>query len=52
MLIGFENIEKKLTEQHSQNRLHHAILFSGKNGIGKASFAKNFAKKILQKTEI
>jgi len=48
MLIGFENIKSKLQDSYQQNRLHHAIMLCGKNGIGKASFAKEFALEILQ----
>ncbi len=46
-LIGFDKIKAKLIDSYQQNRLHHAILLNGKSGIGKASFAKEFAFEIL-----
>lgn len=46
-LIGFREIEEKLVKLHNDGRLHHALLISGKSGIGKASFAKEFVQKIL-----
>ncbi len=46
-LIGFDALKVKLQTSYKQNLLHHAILLNGKKGIGKASFAKNFAFEIL-----
>jgi len=48
MLIGFEETKSHLLNSHQNNKLHHAILIHGKKGIGKASFAKEFAAIILQ----
>ncbi len=45
-MIGFESIESTLYSSYNSNKLHHAILLHGKKGIGKASFALNFANKI------
>jgi len=46
-MIGFENISTKWTQLFQVNKLHHAIILSGKKGIGKASFAKEFCTKII-----
>ncbi len=46
-LIGFEKLEEKLTIQLNNNKLPQALLICGQSGIGKASFAKYFANKIL-----
>ncbi|MFZ9181099.1 MAG: AAA family ATPase [Rickettsiales bacterium] len=46
-MIGFENISTKWTNLFQSNKLHHAIILSGKKGIGKASFAKEFCAKII-----
>jgi len=47
-MIGFEIIEQNLKQNFETKKLPHAIIFAGKRGIGKASFAKEFCKKILQ----
>lgn len=46
-MIGFDGIKATLLQQHQNNKLHHALLFHGKKGIGKASFATEFALNIL-----
>jgi len=46
-MIGFEDIEINLSKNFNQQKLHHAIIISGKKGIGKATFAKSFCEKIL-----
>lgn len=46
-MIGFDGIKSTLLRQHQQNKLHHGLLFHGKKGIGKASFAKELALTIL-----
>ena len=46
-LIGFKELEERLTVQINNNKLPQALLICGKSGIGKASFAKYFANKIL-----
>ncbi len=46
-LIGFEEEEKFLLEAWKKNTLHNSWLFSGVEGIGKASLAYKFAKFVL-----
>lgn len=52
MLESFNKIEEKLFSSYQEGTLHHAILISGRNGIGKAEFAKRLATKILSYTNI
>jgi len=47
-MIGFDSIKSNLLNNYHQHKLHHAILFHGKKGIGKASFAREFALEILR----
>jgi DNA polymerase III gamma/tau subunit len=47
-LIGFGSIKSALLDSYNHQKLHHAILLNGKKGIGKSSFAKEFALKILR----
>ncbi len=47
MLIGFEAIKSTILESYKNNKLHHATLFYGKKGIGKATFVKALALEIL-----
>lgn len=47
MLIGFDQVKSSLGNSFQNQKLHHAILLSGKKGVGKASFAKEFCTKIL-----
>jgi len=51
-LIGFDSIKSTLLASYQNNKLHHAILFYGKKGVGKATFAKHFALEILQQTNV
>ncbi len=46
-LIGFDKIKTDFLSLFKQNKLHHAILLSGKEGVGKASFALEFALEII-----
>lgn len=46
-MIGFENISTKWTQLFHTNKLHHAIILSGKKGVGKASFVKEFCVNII-----
>lgn len=46
-LIGFNKIKANFLDLYKQNKLHHAILLSGKEGVGKASFALEFALEII-----
>ncbi len=48
MMIGFESTKSLLSKAYNHQKLHHAILLQGKKGIGKSSFAKEFAAEILQ----
>jgi len=46
-----ESVWQRLISQHSQSRLHHALLLTGHQGIGKRQFGRFFAAFILcQKT--
>ncbi len=46
-MIGFDEAKSALLSSYRQQKLHHAILLHGKKGIGKASFAREFAEEIL-----
>ncbi len=48
MLIGFNQIKSTILTNFQNHKLHHATLLNGKKGIGKASFAKEIAKEIIQ----
>lgn len=43
-LLGQETLVKTLTHAFSQNRIHHAYLFTGTHGVGKTSVARIVAK--------
>lgn len=43
-MLGQEPINKALTNALTQQRLHHAYLFTGTRGVGKTSVARVFAK--------
>lgn len=43
-VVGQEHILTALSNGLSENRLHHAYLFSGTRGVGKTSIARLFAK--------
>jgi DNA polymerase-3 subunit delta' len=45
-LLGFESIKSTLLTAHHNQKLPHAILISGKKGIGKATFAHDLALQI------
>lgn len=45
-IVGQEVIIKILRQQIMQKTIHHAYLFSGKQGIGKTTTARVFAKTI------
>jgi DNA polymerase III subunit gamma/tau len=45
-LIGQDFIVKALQSSLSNNRLHHAYLFSGTRGVGKTTIARIFAKSL------
>ncbi|MBL6664961.1 MAG: AAA family ATPase [Rickettsiales bacterium] len=45
-LIGFDKIDRHLLDSYHNSHLHHGILLVGKKGIGKSSFALEFAQNI------
>ena len=45
--IGNDNIEQFMLNSINSRKLHHAYLFSGTKGIGKATFAYRAARYIL-----
>lgn len=47
VLFGHEEIKSSIREAYEQNRLPHALLFSGPQGIGKATFAYHCARWLL-----
>lgn len=51
-IIGFEAISQQLLQQFWQEKLPHAIILAGKKGIGKATFATQFAFSIDAETKI
>jgi hypothetical protein len=51
-IIGFETISQQLLQQFWQEKLPHAIILAGHKGIGKATFATQFAFSIDAETKI
>jgi len=45
-LAGQEHVVRALTNALTQNRLHHAYLFTGTRGVGKTTIARIFAKSL------
>jgi len=45
-LSGQEHVVQALTNALTQNRLHHAYLFTGTRGVGKTTIARIFAKSL------
>ncbi|MDR0996469.1 MAG: DNA polymerase III subunit gamma/tau, partial [Zoogloeaceae bacterium] len=43
-LVGQEHVVRALTHALSENRLHHAYLFTGTRGVGKTTIARILAK--------
>ncbi|OGT43757.1 MAG: DNA polymerase III, subunit gamma and tau [Gammaproteobacteria bacterium RIFCSPHIGHO2_12_FULL_40_19] len=43
-IVGQPHVVKALTHALSQNKVHHAYLFTGTHGIGKTTLARIFAK--------
>src|ERR1700712_4941755 len=43
-LVGQEHVVKALTNALTQQRLHHAYLFTGTRGVGKTSVSRILAK--------
>lgn len=46
-IIGNSQVKKTLKNIAERNTVLHSYLFTGKSGIGKKLFAKEFAKMIL-----
>ncbi len=46
-LIGHDAAERAVTEALAGGRLHHAWLITGPEGIGKATLAFRFARRLL-----
>ncbi|KGB27798.1 DNA polymerase III subunit delta' [Candidatus Liberibacter solanacearum] len=47
-LFGHEEIEEFLSQYYSSGKMHHAFLFEGEEGIGKASLGFHYARHVLQ----
>lgn len=52
MLDSFDKIEEKIISSFKNKNLHHAILLSGRKGLGKADFAKKISENILSSSNI
>jgi len=50
-LIGHEAASATLAGAHASGRLHHALLFTGMQGIGKATLAFHLARHLLSGSE-
>src|ERR1700727_3041485 len=46
-IFGHEEIENRILQDFQNNKLHHAILFSGPKSIGKAHLATKLALEII-----
>ncbi|ABM45318.1 DNA polymerase III, delta' subunit [Bartonella bacilliformis str. Heidi Mejia] len=51
IIIGHEEVRHFLAQLRKEKRLHHALLFEGERGIGKATLAFHFAWNILSNQE-
>ncbi len=51
-VLGHEEQKRELAEALNEHRLHHAWIFSGPRGIGKARLATVFAASLLAKTQV
>ncbi len=51
-LVGQEHVVRALTHALDQQRLHHALLFTGTRGVGKTTIARIFAKSLNCETGV